>query len=70
MTQKPIIPDYIVNHGILKGDELKKLLKKSKIFIGLGFPYEGPAPLEAIASGCVFLNAKVQFNISELYYNY
>lgn len=24
--------------------------------MGLGFPYEGPAPLEAIASGCVFLN--------------
>lgn len=27
-----------------------------KIFVGLGFPYEGPAPLEAIADGAVFLN--------------
>ena len=24
--------------------------------MGLGFPYEGPAPLEAIADGAVFLN--------------
>ena len=29
-----------------------------KLFIGLGFPYEGPAPLEAIAHGCVFINPK------------
>ena len=27
-----------------------------QIFVGLGFPYEGPAPLEAIADGAVFLN--------------
>lgn len=26
--------------------------------MGLGFPYEGPAPLEAIANGCVFLQPK------------
>jgi len=29
-----------------------------QIFIGLGFPYEGPAPLEAIANGAVFINPK------------
>ena len=29
------------------------------MFVGLGFPFEGPAPLEAIASGAVFLNPKV-----------
>lgn len=29
-----------------------------QIFVGLGFPYEGPAPLEAIANGAVFLNPK------------
>ncbi|XP_053150441.1 alpha-1,6-mannosylglycoprotein 6-beta-N-acetylglucosaminyltransferase B isoform X3 [Hemicordylus capensis] len=29
-----------------------------KLFIGFGFPYEGPAPLEAIANGCVFLQAR------------
>ena len=35
-----------------------KLIQESKLFIGLGFPYEGPAPLEAIAEGCFFLNPK------------
>lgn len=30
----------------------------SQLFMGLGFPYEGPAPLEAIANGCVFLQPK------------
>lgn len=25
----------------------------------MGFPYEGPAPLEAIANGCVFLNPQL-----------
>lgn len=25
----------------------------------MGFPYEGPAPLEAIANGCIFLNPKL-----------
>jgi len=29
-----------------------------QLFIGLGFPYEGPAPLEAIAQGCVFINPR------------
>ncbi|KAK3726434.1 hypothetical protein QZH41_014938, partial [Actinostola sp. cb2023] len=53
------VPGYVINHGILKGGELKKLLDKSKVFIGLGFPYEGPAPLEAIARGCIFLNVKL-----------
>ncbi|VDP56618.1 unnamed protein product [Schistosoma curassoni] len=28
------------------------------IMIGLGFPYEGPAPLEAIANGLIFLNPR------------
>uniref|UniRef100_A0A0L8FZ24 alpha-1,6-mannosyl-glycoprotein 6-beta-N-acetylglucosaminyltransferase n=1 Tax=Octopus bimaculoides TaxID=37653 RepID=A0A0L8FZ24_OCTBM len=52
------IPLYVKNHGLLKGEELHTLLRESKLFIGLGFPYEGPAPLEAIANGCVFLNPK------------
>lgn len=29
-----------------------------KLFIGFGFPYEGPAPLEAIANGCIYLQPK------------
>jgi hypothetical protein len=27
----------------------------NQLFIGFGFPYEGPAPLEAIANGYIFL---------------
>ena len=53
-----VVPNYVINHGILSGTELHKLLQESKLFIGLGFPYEGPAPLEAIAQGCVFINPK------------
>ncbi|BFZ22058.1 hypothetical protein BsWGS_25097 [Bradybaena similaris] len=52
------VPDYVINHGILTGVDLHKLLQKARVFVGLGFPYEGPAPLEAIANGAVFLNPK------------
>jgi len=31
-------------------------IQRAKLFIGLGFPYEGPAPLEAISHGCFFLS--------------
>lgn len=34
-----------------------------QVFVGLGFPYEGPAPLEAIANGAAFLNPKVSLCI-------
>lgn len=37
---------------------LKRLICFPQLFIGFGFPYEGPAPLEAIANGCVFLQAR------------
>ncbi|XP_073230837.1 alpha-1,6-mannosylglycoprotein 6-beta-N-acetylglucosaminyltransferase A-like [Porites lutea] len=55
---KKNVPDYVITHGILSKPDLEKLLQDTKVFIGLGFPYEGPAPLEAIAQGCIFLNAK------------
>lgn len=53
------LPDFhnlIINHGVLTGPELHALMRKAKIFLGLGFPFEGPAPLEAIASGAIFIN--------------
>uniref|UniRef100_A0AAF5PZW5 alpha-1,6-mannosyl-glycoprotein 6-beta-N-acetylglucosaminyltransferase n=1 Tax=Wuchereria bancrofti TaxID=6293 RepID=A0AAF5PZW5_WUCBA len=53
------LPDFdnlIINHGVLIGPELHALMRKAKIFLGLGFPFEGPAPLEAIANGVVFIN--------------
>ncbi|VDN39897.1 unnamed protein product [Gongylonema pulchrum] len=46
----------IKNHGILPTARLHSLMRRVKIFLGLGFPLEGPAPLEAIASGAVFIN--------------
>ncbi|XP_040004991.1 alpha-1,6-mannosylglycoprotein 6-beta-N-acetylglucosaminyltransferase A-like [Xiphias gladius] len=53
------IPSYVKNHGIIKGTEVQTLLRQSKVFVGLSFPYEGPAPLEALANGCVFLNPRL-----------
>ncbi|XP_023678110.1 alpha-1,6-mannosylglycoprotein 6-beta-N-acetylglucosaminyltransferase A-like [Paramormyrops kingsleyae] len=52
------LPTYVKNHGILSGRDLQFLLRETKLFVGLSFPYEGPAPLEAIANGCAFLNPK------------
>lgn len=53
------VPDYVINHGVMKADDYQRLLRKSKVFIGVGEPYEGPAPLEAISQGCVFINLKL-----------
>ncbi|CAB3987834.1 Hypothetical predicted protein [Paramuricea clavata] len=52
------IPKYVINHGVVNGTTIDKMLQQSKVFVGLGFPYEGPAPLEAIANGAAFLNPK------------
>jgi len=56
------VPNYVTNHGVLPGNQLQSLLRQAKIFVGLGFPYEGPAPLEAIANGMIFLNPKIKSN--------
>lgn len=52
------LPSFVINHGVVTPMELQQLLNESMVFVGLGFPYEGPAPLEAIANGCFFLNPK------------
>uniref|UniRef100_A0A672FUC0 alpha-1,6-mannosyl-glycoprotein 6-beta-N-acetylglucosaminyltransferase n=1 Tax=Salarias fasciatus TaxID=181472 RepID=A0A672FUC0_SALFA len=58
-TQRPPeVPAFVKNHGLLPQHELQQLLRKAKLFIGFGFPYEGPAPLEAIANGCIYLQPK------------
>ncbi|XP_065898668.1 alpha-1,6-mannosylglycoprotein 6-beta-N-acetylglucosaminyltransferase B-like isoform X2 [Dysidea avara] len=49
------IPNHIVNHGVLSQPDLAHLLQSSKLFIGVGFPFEGPGPLEALANGCVHI---------------
>ncbi|KAF7711064.1 hypothetical protein HF521_000075 [Silurus meridionalis] len=58
-TQRPPeVPAFVKNHGLLPQQDLQQLLRKAKLFIGFGFPYEGPAPLEAIANGCIYLQPK------------
>nr|XP_046187648.1 alpha-1,6-mannosylglycoprotein 6-beta-N-acetylglucosaminyltransferase B-like isoform X1 [Oncorhynchus gorbuscha] len=66
-TQRPPeVPAFVKNHGLLPQQELQHLLRKAKLFIGFGFPYEGPAPLEAIANGCIFLQPKFKPSHSSL----
>ncbi|XP_055079434.1 alpha-1,6-mannosylglycoprotein 6-beta-N-acetylglucosaminyltransferase B [Periophthalmus magnuspinnatus] len=64
----PQVPAFVKNHGLLPQHELQQLLRKAKLFIGFGFPYEGPAPLEAIANGCIFLQP--MFNPPHSSYNH
>ncbi|XP_015757927.1 PREDICTED: alpha-1,6-mannosylglycoprotein 6-beta-N-acetylglucosaminyltransferase A-like [Acropora digitifera] len=52
------VPEYVINHGIVNITTLIGLFESSKVFVGLGKPYEGPAALEALANGCFFLNPK------------
>ncbi|KAA0196804.1 Alpha-1 3(6)-mannosylglycoprotein beta-1 6-N-acetyl-glucosaminyltransferase [Fasciolopsis buskii] len=50
--------NFVVSHHCPHGAEFLRLMRSAKVFVGLGFPYEGPAPLEAIANGVVFLNPR------------
>ncbi|XP_034049796.1 alpha-1,6-mannosylglycoprotein 6-beta-N-acetylglucosaminyltransferase B-like [Thalassophryne amazonica] len=52
------LPSFVINHGLLSQTHFLRLLQKSKVFVGLGFPYEGPAPIEAVALGCIFLQPR------------
>uniref|UniRef100_A0A673BWD7 alpha-1,6-mannosyl-glycoprotein 6-beta-N-acetylglucosaminyltransferase n=1 Tax=Sphaeramia orbicularis TaxID=375764 RepID=A0A673BWD7_9TELE len=52
------LPSFIINHGLLTQEHFVRLLRRAKVFVGLGFPYEGPAPIEAIAMGCAFLQPR------------
>lgn len=52
------------NHPNLDPSGFNRLLAKAKIFIGLGFPYEGPSPIEALQNGAYFLNAKLEPPVS------
>lgn len=39
-------------------DVPSSLILPSQVFVGLGFPYEGPAPIEAVALGCVLIQPR------------
>ncbi|KAK5599323.1 hypothetical protein CRENBAI_022912 [Crenichthys baileyi] len=56
--QTSSLPSFVKNHGLLSQENFLQLLRRAKVFVGLGFPYEGPAPVEAIALGCVFLQPR------------
>ncbi|XP_054913687.1 alpha-1,6-mannosylglycoprotein 6-beta-N-acetylglucosaminyltransferase B-like [Poeciliopsis prolifica] len=52
------LPSFVKNHGLLSQENFLQLLRRAKVFVGLGFPYEGPAPVEAVALGCMFLQPR------------
>lgn len=60
------LPSYIHNFGPVSFQRIQELLSESKLFIGVGFPYEGPGPLEAMANGAVFLQPKFKNPVSKL----
>ena len=49
------LPFHTINHGILSSKELSELLDQTHLFVGLGFPFIGPGPFDALAHGCTFL---------------
>nr|VZI41830.1 unnamed protein product [Spirometra erinaceieuropaei] len=64
---KSDLPKTIKHHGLLAGAAYMDVLRSSKVFVGVGFPYEGPAPVEAIANGVIFVNPS--FNPPKSRYN-
>uniref|UniRef100_A0AC35F5V5 Alpha-1,6-mannosyl-glycoprotein 6-beta-N-acetylglucosaminyltransferase n=1 Tax=Panagrolaimus sp. PS1159 TaxID=55785 RepID=A0AC35F5V5_9BILA len=62
--------NFVTNHNLLTGKEFHALLRQTKIFLGLGFPLEGPAPLEAVANGAIFINHRFNPPKSRLSYKF
>lgn len=59
LRRAKVRPDSILVHpSIIYRDLCKTICLPLQVFVGLGFPYEGPAPIEAIALGCVFLQPR------------
>uniref|UniRef100_A0AAV2LI56 alpha-1,6-mannosyl-glycoprotein 6-beta-N-acetylglucosaminyltransferase n=1 Tax=Knipowitschia caucasica TaxID=637954 RepID=A0AAV2LI56_KNICA len=57
------LPPSVINHGLLSQDHFFTELRfylYLQLFVGLGFPYEGPAPIEALAMGCAFIQPRFQ----------
>ena len=57
-TIKGEVPEDVVNHGNVNQKTFLGLLRSAKLFVGFESPIEGPAALEAISQGAVFLNPK------------
>ena len=52
------VPEFITNHGYVNQSAFLRLLRSSKVYVGLGSPPEGPAALEAVANGAIFLQPR------------
>ena len=52
------LPFNVTNHGNMDQEEFLSLLRTSRVYVGLESPLEGPAALEAVSQGTVFLNPK------------
>jgi hypothetical protein len=52
------IPDFITNHGYVNQSAFLELLRSAKAYVGLGTPPEGPAALEAVANGAIFVQPR------------
>ena len=59
------LPPFVHNHGAVSGERIQQLLSQSKLFLGVGHPYEGPGPIEAMANGAVYLQPKFSTQINE-----
>ncbi|ELK35781.1 Alpha-1,6-mannosylglycoprotein 6-beta-N-acetylglucosaminyltransferase B, partial [Myotis davidii] len=55
---KEKVLSILSQHMEVHGTVFYESQRPPELFIGFGFPYEGPAPLEAIANGCVFLQSR------------
>ena len=49
------LPFPYTNHGVLSQNDLSELLSNTHLFVGLGFPFLGPGPFDALAHGCAYL---------------
>ena len=45
----------VKNHGQMDPEKYIQFLGQFKIMVGMGFPYEGPTPLEAMTNGIIFI---------------
>lgn len=64
------LPSFVHNHGSVPSERVHELLAESALFIGVGFPYEGPGPLEAMSNGAVYLQPKFDKPINKLNSNF
>lgn len=64
------LPSFIHNYGPVSSSKFQKLLSQSKLFVGVGFPFEGPGSLEAMANGVVYLQPKFDKPVSRLNHHF